>query len=1166
MKLADVISIDRRYSRSVNLERDMSNAASMAGYVLSDRNYGNLARILTRTCVYDQPRAWTITGLYGTGKSAFINVLLGLFAASDSPVHAVALQTLRTRSDCDARLLKVFRSRVGAAGLVRAAATASREPLTSVIVRALYRGATEFWEGARGARPAAYTSLLKLHEQVLRGTPIPSDRVLRLMLDLASASRSGIVLVIDELGKCLEHAASRVERDDLYLLQQLAELPASKNSPKVIVIGVLHQAFGEYAQTLTNIQQQEWSKVQGRFEDIPFHESPVQLTKLIAHAISRKPKSTVEARIRRSSQDWHRTLRRQEMFAGLSSSDFASLYPLHPTAAVVLPYLAERFAQNDRSVFAFLASDEPHSLKTFLALSEVNSTDLPLLKVHHLYDYFVETLGLGMSNHRLFQRWAEIQATVTDAESLGWECQCVLKTIGVLNLISTASACRATPETVLCAMADDPDPVRLKQWERILSDLKSNAAVNFRRQVNELRIWHGTDFDFEAALDTQLSRMESSDADLLGRYWQLSPVVASRHSYATGTLRFFERRFLDHEQCANPQFCPDTSADGLLYYWIDQSDAPIETVFPSAGPKPIVVLVGRDTLQVHEALREFVALTRVFEQAPEVRTDGVARKELVHRIRLAKEVLDTSIQRTFQVSHVRIHFANNRSSAWSSAAKSLSALCSDLCNQAYLESPVLANELINRKALTTQAAKARRELIEYMVEREGQPRLGIGGYGPERSIFESVFSSTGIYREREGRLAFGPPYEKSGVSQIWAVAESFCINSQKVPRNLGELYDLLQRPPYGMRSELIPLFLVAVILGRSEDVVLYCDGSFVPVLTTANLEVLVKHPDRFAVMYFEMTGARKRLFDKLESVLNVNATHVAHGTRNLSLLGVLKPLIRFTRGLPSYTVRTRNLSEHALATRDALLNGRHPDRLVFEQLPEACGLPPIDAIHDHSAALDEFKTRFSQALHVLDTAYDSLLARNREKLCKALAIQNSPGRLQEHLRVRSSSLLAITVEPRLRRFLTAAVEAGADEHSWLESLSMVISDKPVQTWSDDDERLFDVQVNEIARRFINLEALDKAMTARFEHAYDARRVVVTKPDGTEGQRVLWLEQDMRPVVESIVSCLISENEALSNIETLQAVVAVLLDQLLEMPDTKSIKSENVKAKVRKLNG
>ena len=38
-----------------------------------------------------------------------------------------------------------------------------------------------------------------------------------------------------------------------------------------------------------------------------------------------------------------------------------------------------------------------------------------------------------------------------------------------------------------------------------------------------------------------------------------------------------------------------------------------------------------------------------------------------------------------------------------------------------------------------------------MIQYEGQAKLAIEGYGPERSILESVFLSTGIYRQRNGR-------------------------------------------------------------------------------------------------------------------------------------------------------------------------------------------------------------------------------------------------------------------------------------------------------------------------------------------------------------------------------------------------------------------------------
>lgn len=99
-------------------------------------------------------------------------------------------------------------------------------------------------------------------------------RVSRLLQFVVDNGYRGIVLIIDELGKPLEFAAAHPEEADIYLLQELAEFAnRSANSP-VVVIGILHQAFERYAVFLDSVTQQEWAKVQGRFEDIPSRNRP----------------------------------------------------------------------------------------------------------------------------------------------------------------------------------------------------------------------------------------------------------------------------------------------------------------------------------------------------------------------------------------------------------------------------------------------------------------------------------------------------------------------------------------------------------------------------------------------------------------------------------------------------------------------------------------------------------------------------------------------------------------------------------------------------------------------------------------------------------------------------------------------------------------------------
>ena len=99
---------------------------------------------------------------------------------------------------------------------------------------------------------------------------------------IAAANPGGLLLVIDEMGKFLEQA-SRGE-GDVYFFQQLAE-EASRSKGKLLVVGILHQAFDDYAHKLAREVRDEWLKVQGRFADMPLNIAAEEQIELISKAI-----------------------------------------------------------------------------------------------------------------------------------------------------------------------------------------------------------------------------------------------------------------------------------------------------------------------------------------------------------------------------------------------------------------------------------------------------------------------------------------------------------------------------------------------------------------------------------------------------------------------------------------------------------------------------------------------------------------------------------------------------------------------------------------------------------------------------------------------------------------------------------------------------------------
>jgi hypothetical protein len=89
--LSEYFKLHRRYYRSGNLERDLDKPDAVQGYVPTERTAIALQRILSSIGDPNAHRAWTLTGVYGTGKSAFTHYLAALCAPEKSPVAKAAL-------------------------------------------------------------------------------------------------------------------------------------------------------------------------------------------------------------------------------------------------------------------------------------------------------------------------------------------------------------------------------------------------------------------------------------------------------------------------------------------------------------------------------------------------------------------------------------------------------------------------------------------------------------------------------------------------------------------------------------------------------------------------------------------------------------------------------------------------------------------------------------------------------------------------------------------------------------------------------------------------------------------------------------------------------------------------------------------------------------------
>ena len=390
VKISQLLNIQRRFLRSAQLERDFHDPAALQGYVVTTQTRQSFDRIVEGLDMKSGQRAWRITGDYGSGKSSFALLLAQLFSGKDSDLPPQIRKCLD--------LSKVRKSGIR---LLPILITGSREPLAVAIARSTAMALTELSDGR-----SKFKSLEALEKKLEKSHDVITDEdALQFLLEvnselIAKGKAQGLLIILDELGKFLEFAAYHPDRQDIFLLQRLAELSTRSGKEPIFTIGLLHQGFNAYANQLSQSAQREWEKVAGRFDEILFDQPLDQITHLICSALNVSQKLSPKGIESKAIRDMRTAATLGCYGAAPATASLVNaapgLYPLHPTLVPVLVKLFSRFGQNERSLFSFLLSTEPFGLQAF---AQGNAGVKNFYQIHHLYDYAATNFG-----HRLRPR------------------------------------------------------------------------------------------------------------------------------------------------------------------------------------------------------------------------------------------------------------------------------------------------------------------------------------------------------------------------------------------------------------------------------------------------------------------------------------------------------------------------------------------------------------------------------------------------------------------------------------------------------------------------------------------------------------------------------------------------------------------------------------------
>ena len=1116
MTIAEKVAVNTRYTRSTNVERDRGSRSITEAYLPTTGGLALLDEIRRVFDPADIPRAWSLTGPYGSGKSSFALFLHELLGAGLEKKVAVDVLS-KERADLAACFGECE-------PWCRVVLTGSEEPMPRRLLVALDEAASAFWAGRPGRNPGIVAEIRLARET---GEVTPS-RLLALIqglqLALETARAGGLVIIIDELGKFLEYEV-RQGGSGMFLLQQLAEQAFRGRAANLLLFVLLHQGFDVYARGMGQKLKNDWTKVQGRFENVSFVEPPEQSFRILAAAFSNSL-STAEARaVATRSRSTARALGAAKCLPTALDLDaaadlFAACYPLHPLALLALPALCQRFAQNERTMFSYLGSREPHGFQDSIkSLSKVgDSVGLP-----EIYDYFVHNQPAVLSDPLTHRRWAEVATAVERAENAAELREAneathrpvaLAKAIGVLNLISRSDGLKASRAVLRRLFASE------RAFRQTLQPLLDASVVQYRRFNDEYRLWQGTDFDIDERFALERDKIGRFDlAATLCERAPSEPVIARRHSIETGSLRYFDVTFVDAQ---SPRAAACDSTPRIVFFLAEsRDDAAAFDFFRQAATPTEIWVLHRQGSAIRAAIADVLALEAIQRNSQELGADPVAAREVKERLRAARVSERAAINALIGEPARSMWYRGDRQLG-AGQGRSLQRALSDTMDTIYGKSPLLRSELANRDRLSSQAAAARNRLFQHMLEHAAESGLGIEKYPPERAIYRSVLEAGRLHTEGPSGWALSAPSDQDdplNLRPTWQRLHTLLEESAAAPVSVARLMEDLAGAPYGVKRGIFPILFLHYYLLHRDEIAVYDDGTYTPGLRYEHLERLVRRPDLFSLQRFRVEGQRAALFDEYSKALFGEVRDA------LSVLDLARPLSAFMLSLDDYAKKTRRLSPITLKVREAFFMSKSPQKLLFEALPCAC-----DADSGDSAS--ELGETLIGALRELKNAQATLLDDMRSALCRAFSLpaETTIGELRELLRGTCHGLEQYTIDMEgMKGLLHRLANRELADDEWFANILLFLARKSAAKWSDQDRDTAEYRLTEFTARLLDLQALD-LHAKKSSRRVSSREVVLVKAvssvDG-EGDGVICLTEPMDAAIKdarSRIEAILAETE------------------------------------------
>lgn len=1160
-------NISSHFQRSINLNYDAGNEDYIAGYIPTPNGASTLAAIFQNTEPQATHRAHVLHAPYGSGKSLLSLVLSAIsdIHSTDQQAIAVVKDRLNRHHSEEANLISQYQQQ--GRKLLPIILSGDEGSLTSALLRALdrslaklglgdlrprtqYKSAIETISRWEKSYPAVYRQLESLLNKEAKDCnrlvamledyqPKALDIFERLYPELtagaqfdryASASLTeafhdtavslkeveydGIIIIWDEFGRFMESKSSDAFGNDAAQLQTFAEFCNRSGESQVHLILVTHRQLLTYASDLPTEYQQEWARIAERFQPHDVSSDPAVVYRLITEAIITENEEAWQL-FQTQHQSKFDELTARSLELGIFSLDDVSLrqtvveraWPLHPLTVYALPRVSTKVAQNERTLFTYLAADEPN---TFQEKLQAVHEGWWQVGVDELWDYFSEGIRLDIQPGGVHHVWSGVTYALSKVEPEDRLTQRVIKALGILTIVgdvnvqALSNGGRVVPTTDLLAWATNES---VESVAANLETLTKRSAVAFRRADGFWTFTRGSDLDIEAEISGILQRQSPSRLQLRQLLEQNAPLpyhLPRGYNLEKKMVRYcrslyrwpHELSSLGSDEALKQLSGKVRYEDGVVVYVLATNSVEKHSAEEAVQALPngrAIYVIPDQPLLIRESLQELYALRVLENDSQFMAQDERLPKEIDFFIEDAQRRIHRTLQPLLNPRQKGTKWYIPENGRWQPKVvtnqASISRLLTQLSHIWFDKTPVLNNESLNQRKPSTQQINAANKVIDALLVRSEDGLfpfdLDLQGYGPDRLILRTLLVQTGLLIPvdpdgENSRWQLTTPQDENLV-QVWNAIQVFLNSAIEDEQEVETLIDKLQRPPFGIRRGVLPVLLAATVQPRLRVLTIRHQRKVVSPLTGETFTALCQKPEEFTVEVGPWEKRHAALWDVLEAFSYSFLGDHEREQQPLSYLSV--GLLRWLQTQPRYCRDTNNISKEAREFRQLIRKSqRDPASVLFYDMlgllddNDADAEPDDDAIYREKLKQQigrlssEIASSYQALLYQLDRFVEEEFASNAPKRYRTgqAALRYWLGRLDEQI---DGGLNSLRFSDALAQNFIDAVQAEGEDARFWDNLSRAIIGITPYDWNDRSVDSFKEKLIEARDRLQN-EALD----------------------------------------------------------------------------------------------